>query len=189
MQAEARMLKNNRDLEESKYQSAETAKRDAEANLNAACAWAGLAPVKVEPFLKVIDALTAKSVDIEAVGRERLNLRKVLDRKSAVAALISRAEHINTLETSLQEIDREIMKHTEHLGKTAIRRAHVEEAKRFNDALERKRGKAGFWASLWSGITESPNHRRISPRLSRILPMQRGWSVKQRLPCRCCVRD
>ncbi len=156
LQAESRALKDDLDLKKSKYQSANTAKRDAEAKLSAACAWAGLNPVEVQHFLTVVGDLTAQGVDVEMLGSERLNIRKVLSRKGAVVALTSNAEDIADLNASAQATDREITKHTERLGKTSIRRADVEEAKRFNEVLARKRTKSGFWASLWSEITESP---------------------------------
>jgi RecA/RadA recombinase len=191
LQVEAQTLKSELDLNESKHQSANTIKRAAQAKSDAACSWAGLDPLKVESFLRVVDDLTMNSVDIEAISKERLNIKKVLARKSAFAALISKAEQVAALNTSAQSTDREITRHTERLGKPSLRLADVEEAKRFNEALARKRTKSGFWASIWSEITESPKDlipleeelakaTRLEREAEAALPSLRTRLVKER---------
>ena len=156
LQGETQRCKDSLDSKEIEDRNAKATKLAAETEMINACTQAKLPQADVPRYLAVIEVLRTKGVDLAALSKEQLSIRKVLEKKQASKMLISQAGELATLNVSVSVTEQEIAKHGSYLGKTATRRSALQTATRFNNDLKAKRANAGFWSNLWSEITESP---------------------------------
>ena len=96
-------------------------------------------------ILTVVNKLAEQQIALAVLAKERLKIKTVLARKPAVNALLSQADKLATMGKTARATDQDVTRYTVRLGKSALRKTELEQARRFNDALQRKRAKAGFW--------------------------------------------
>ena len=141
LKVQAQALQNDLQLNGSRFDEAKTATADAAARRSEVCAHAGLTEGQVSAFLTVVNKLAEQQIALAVLAEERLKIKTVLARKPAVNALLSQADKLATMGKTARATDQDVTRYTVRLGKSALRKTELEEARRFNDALQRKRAK------------------------------------------------
>jgi hypothetical protein len=130
--------------------------RQAEADLEEACVWAGLPDSYLVRYLATLDALEARGHDLKWIDGHRAEAAVAIRSQRSVEQLHDGWQKLERMRADGRPLRQDIDEHQAAIDLWSSCKSALDAANRHNTTLEQKRSNAGFWSGLWSAVTEAP---------------------------------
>lgn len=123
--------------------------------LNDICNRASIAPSQIGNFQSAMKALADSGVDIDAAWEARTEITIATENKVIISEIEEKLSFAEGEDSKKKGLEAEIRGHEQAISSCKSLEANYRKALAENDALARKRQRAGFFSNLWSHLVDT----------------------------------